>query len=146
MQGMSAPLLARLMVTAVAVGQGVTPLLIDLNRTHATNPLWTGHARFHVVQQTFALTAFALIEIVLLWWINPGSQLLFRLAALLTAIPIIAFLIATVARKRYGGTLHDPNGIRPVAVRMSRTTYDIDVNIVLIIAGGLVLFSSVLIF
>jgi len=41
---MSASLLARLMVTAVAAGQGITPLFIDLNRTHATNPLWPGHA------------------------------------------------------------------------------------------------------
>lgn len=146
MQGMSAPLLARLMVTAVAAGQGITPLFIDLNRTHATNPLWTGHARFHVVQQTFGLTAFAAIEVVLLWWIEPGSPLLFHLATLLTAIPIVAFVIATLARKLYGGTLHDANGIRPVAIRLGDTVRQIDVNIVLVLAGGFVLISSVLIF
>ncbi len=146
MQGMSAPLLARLMVTAVAAGQGITPLFIDLNKTHATNPLWPGHARFHVVQQTFGLTAFAAIEVILLWWIAPGSPLLFHLAALLTSIPIFAFLIATVARTLYGGTLHDPNGVRPVDIRLGNTVHQIDVNIVLVLVGGLVLISSVLIF
>jgi hypothetical protein len=146
MQAMSASLLARLMVTAVAAGQGITPLFIDLNKTHATNPLWTGHARFHVVEQTFGLTAFAVIEVALLWWSAPGSRLLFHLAALLTSIPIVAFVIATLGRKLYEGTLHDPNGIRPVAIRLGNTVHEIDVNIVLVLAGGLVLISSVLIF
>lgn len=146
MQGMSAQLLARFMVTAVAAGQGITPLFVDLNKTHATNPLWTGHARFHVVQQTFGLTAFAAIEVILLWWIAPGSPFLFHLAALLTSIPIVSFLIATLARKLYGGTLHDPNGIRPVSIRLGDAVHEIDVNIVLVLAGGLILISSVLIF
>jgi hypothetical protein len=146
MQGMPSPLLARFMVTAVAAGQGITPLFIDLNRTHATNPLWTGHARFHVVEQTFGLTAFAIVEVVMLWWITPGSAFLFRLATLLTSIPIVAFVIATFGRKLYGGTLHDPNGIRPVAIRLGDTIHEIDVNIVLVLAAGLVLISSVLIF
>ena len=56
---MSAPLLARAILTAIAAGQGLAPLFIDLNRTHATNPLWPGHARFHVVWQTFTQTLIA---------------------------------------------------------------------------------------
>jgi hypothetical protein len=143
---MSAPLLARFMVTAVAAGQGITPLFIDLNNTHATNPLWTGHARFHVVQQTFGLSVFAAIEVVLLWWIEPGSPFLFHLATLLTSVPIATFVIATLARKLYRGTLHDPNGIRPVGIRLGNTVHQIDVNIVLVLVGGLVLIFSVLIF
>lgn len=41
---------ARLLVAAIAAGQGILPVFIDLNRTHATNSLWPGHARFHLVQ------------------------------------------------------------------------------------------------
>src|SRR4051812_26305878 len=107
---MSSPLLARLMLTAVAAGQGITPLFIDLNRTHATNPLWPGHARFHVVWQTFALTLSAIVEVALIWWLSAASRQFFYLAALLTSLPMIAFLLAAITRQKYAGTLHDPNG------------------------------------
>lgn len=134
------------MVTAVAAGQGITPLFIDLNRTHATNPLWTGHARFHVVGQTFTMTASAAVEVAMLWWLAPGSRLLFYLAALFTAIPIATFLIAVFTRKLYGGTLHDPNGVRPVRIKLRSRTLLVDVNVVLVSAGAIVVGWAVLIF
>jgi hypothetical protein len=143
---MSSPFLARLMVTAVAAGQGITPLFIDLNRTHATNPLWTGHARFHVVQQAFWYPAAAMAEIAMLWLILPGTRSLFYLATLLTALPIAAFLIAVFTRSAYDGTLHDPNGVRPARIRIGREIREIEINIVLIIAGAVVLLIALLIF
>jgi hypothetical protein len=42
---------ARILLTVVTAGYAVAPLIADLNSTHATNPLWTPHARFHVVWQ-----------------------------------------------------------------------------------------------
>ena len=63
-------------MSAIAAGQGILPLFIDLNRTHATNPLWPGHARFHLVYQVFTLLPAAAIEIALLWW--PGRRLAAR--------------------------------------------------------------------
>jgi len=143
---MSTPLLARLMVTAVAAGQGITPLFIDLNRTHATNPLWPGHARFHVVWQTFALTLGGAVEVTLIWWPSPSSRLLFHLATLLTALPMFAFLIAVFTRSLYGGTLHDPNGMQPVRIRIGGRVREIDMNIVLILVGGAVLLIALKIF
>ena len=142
---MTAPFLARLLVTAVSAGQGITALCIDLNRTHATNPLWIGHARFHVVQQTFASLTAAIVEVALLWAIG-SARVFFYLATLLTALPMIAFVIATFSRDLYGGTLHDPNGMRPMSMRIGSRVRQIDMNIVLIIAGMAVLISAVLIF
>lgn len=142
---MSSAFLGRLLVTAVSAGQGITALCIDLNRTHATNPLWTGHARFHVVQQTFASLAAAIVEVALLWAIGP-AQIFFYLATLLTALPMIAFLIAMFSRRLYGGALCDPNGMRPVPVRIGSKVRQIDMNVVLIIAGMAVLISAVMIF
>jgi len=143
---MSSQLLARLMVTAVAAGQGIAPLFIDLNRTHATNPLWTGHARFHVVWQTLTMTTMAVVEVALLWWISPRSQWVLLLAALMTSTPIVGFLLALFARAMYAGRLHDPNGIQPLRIRVAAAVREIDMNLVLVIVGAVVLSVAVLIF
>lgn len=139
-------ILARLMVTAVAAGQGITPLFVDLNRTHATNPLWTGHARLHVVEQALSMTLLALIEIALLWWIAPASPWVFFLATLLTAVPMFSFLLATFARGMYSGTLHDPNGVHPLRVAVGRNISEVDLNLILVIVGVVALVIAALIF
>jgi hypothetical protein len=96
---MSAPLLARALLTAIAAGQGLAPLFIDLNRTHATNPLWPGHARFHFVWQTFTQTLIAAAGIAILWWPCRAISPRFYLAALLVSTPLAAFLGAMFTRK-----------------------------------------------
>ena len=143
---MSASMLARLMVTAVAAGQGITPLFIDLNRTHATNPLWPGHARFHVVWQTFGLLLTSLVGVALLWWPSPASRHFFFLASLLTAMPMLAFLLALFTRRMYGGTLHDPNGIQPVRIQIGARTREFDMNLVLILVGAAAVLIAIAIF
>ena len=134
------------MVTAVAAGQGIVPLFIDLGRTHARNPLWLGHARFHAVWQTFALTLASVVEVAMIWWITPDSRVLFYLATLLTALPITSFLIATFARPLYGGTLHDSNGIRPARIRWGARIFEVDINLVLVGVGAFVLAIAAAIF
>ena len=42
-------LLARILLTVVTLAYGFATVLADFNKTHATNPKWTPHARFHVV-------------------------------------------------------------------------------------------------
>jgi hypothetical protein len=141
---MSAPFFARLLVTAVAAGQAITPLFIDLNRTHATNPLWPGHARFHVVWQTVALFLLGVVGVALIWLHE--SRRLFYLASILTALPMLSFLVAMFFRRAYDGALHDPNGIQPVRIRIGTTMREFDMNAVLVIAGLVVVVSAVLMF
>jgi hypothetical protein len=143
---MSSTLLARLMLTAVAAGQGITPLFIDLNRTHATNPQWPGHARFHVVWQTFGLFFTGVVGVALVWWPSPAPRQFFYLAAILTALPMLAFFVALFTRRMYGGTLHDPNGIQPVRIRVGNTVREFDMNAVLVIVGAVVVLAAVLMF
>ena len=143
---MDAPLLARSIVTAVAAGQGAAPLFIDLNRTHATNPLWPGHARFHVVWQTLTQTLLAAAEVALIWWPGHGVTQRFYLAAILTAIPMGAFFAAMAARGLYRGTLHDRNGIAPVPVSIFGHTFQINMNLVMIVVGSALVVASAFLF
>lgn len=143
---MHAPLLSRAVVTALAAGQGVAPLFIDLNRTHATHPLWPGHARFHVVWQTFTQALASAVIVAMLWWTGSGAGPRFYLAALLTAVPLAGFLLALFARRLYAGTLHDPNGIAPVRIRAGQRSIEIDMNLVLVVAAAALLVFAVLIF
>ena len=38
-------LIARILLTLATLGYGFVPVLADFNKTHATNPKWTPHAR-----------------------------------------------------------------------------------------------------
>ena len=133
-------------MTAVAAGQAITPVFVDLNRTHATNPLWTGHARFHVVDQTVVMALLGAVEIALLWYVVPASSFSFYFAALLTATPISGFLIAAFTRELYGGTLRDPNGVPALHIRFRGKAREIDINLVLVSVGAALLICAILIY
>ena len=38
-----------MLFTLMTTGWAVATVIVDFNNTHATNPKWTPHARFHVV-------------------------------------------------------------------------------------------------
>ena len=143
---MTAAFVARAIVTAIAGGQGIMPVLIDLNRTHATNPLWTGHARFHLVQQVFTLLPAAAIELALLWYPGVAIHARFYLAALLTATSLAGFLVAVCAQPLYGGTLHDPNGIQPLRLRIGSRLIVFDLNVPIVLLAAILLLGAVLLF
>jgi hypothetical protein len=143
---MTAAFVARWIVTAIAAGQGIAPVFIDLNRTHATNPLWPGHARFHLVHQVFTLLPVAALEVALLWWPGRTMQGRFYVAALLTATPLAGFFVATLARPLYRGTLHDPNGIQPQRVRVGSRTIVIDMNLAIVTVAAVLLIGAVIMF
>src|SRR5262245_59302582 len=44
-------LIARVLFTLMTAGYAFLTVVADFNKTHATNPEWTPHARFHVVWQ-----------------------------------------------------------------------------------------------
>ncbi len=122
------------------------PVFIDLNKTHATNPVWTGHARFHLVQQVGTLALAAAIEVGLIWW--PGGMLRerFYLAAALAGTSLLGFLMAVVTRRLYGGTLHDPNGIKPLRIRTGRGIVEVEINVPIVVTAAVMLAVAVVVF
>jgi hypothetical protein len=124
-----AVLIARVLLTIVTVGYGFVTILADFNATHATNPRWTPHARFHVVWQITSYTGFALLALVLVW--APGPYLYERLllAGAFGAIVFGGFFVALVAMQLYGGRTHDDNGVTPLVVRIGAVSPQLDVNV-----------------
>ena len=64
---------AKLLLTLLTLGYSAATALADFNKTHATNPLWTGHARFHVVWQVLSYNLIGLLMLVLLWAPGPSE-------------------------------------------------------------------------
>jgi len=108
-------LLARILLTVATLGYGLVTIKADFNATHATNPLWTPHARFHVVWQILSYAGVGLIALGLIWIAGPLETERLYLAGALAAAMYGGFFGALFARPIYGGTLFDENGYRPFA-------------------------------
>ena len=134
------------MLAALCILRGSATLAIDLNRTHATNPFWPGHARFHLVWQTAAFAWLAALEALLLFYTGPLQEQRFYLAAILAGIPMLGFFCALIARGLYRGTLSDPNGMRPLIVTVRGANLRIDLNLAAEIVGVLALATVVAIY
>jgi hypothetical protein len=127
---MTHSVIARSLLSILCGGQGLGTLMVDINRTHATNPKWTGHARYHLVWQATSYAMLSLLEMVLIVTPGPLSQQRFYLAAILACIPILGFFGALISRGLYGGTLSDPNGIQPARFVVWGTEFGIDLSLV----------------
>ena len=105
-------LIARVLLTINTIGYSAIPVLADFNKTHATNPTWTPHARFHVVWQVLSYCGVGLIALWQIWSAGPASKL--WLAVALAVAMYAAFFATAFAMPRFGGTLADPNGVPPL--------------------------------
>jgi len=104
---------ARILFTLMTAGWAVLTVFADFNKTHATNPKWTPHARFHVVWQISSYVGFGLLACALIWWPGPLALERLYLVALMGAIVYAAFFAALIAMPIYGGAAYDKNGYQP---------------------------------
>lgn len=122
-------LIARILFTLMTAGWGIATVFADFNQTHATNPKWTPHARFHVVWQILSYVGFGLLAFVLIWWPGPLAVERLYLVALMGAIVYAAFFAALVAMPIYGGAAYDDNGYKPFKAPIPLFAKAWDVNI-----------------
>lgn len=137
-------LLPSVLLGSLALLQGAATLAIDLTRTHATNPEWPGHARFHVVWQSANVALFTVLTEAVLWTQQVPEPTRFHLALGMTVVPMLGFMVALLFRQWYGGTLRDKFGVPPLAVTVKGTRREIDMNTVAVCAGLLVAAISLL--
>src|SRR5215211_7891066 len=108
-------LIARVLLTINTIGYSAIPVLADFNRTHAPNPLWTPHARFHVVWQVLSYCGIGLISLALIWVGGPTATLRLWFAGALAAAFYAGFFVTLFSMPRYGGSVADINGVPPLA-------------------------------
>jgi hypothetical protein len=134
-------LAAKILLTVVTLGYSLIPALADFNTTHATNPKWLPHARYHVVWQVMSYICMALIALYLIW----GSDDTFGMAGLWLAVSAyIGFYAAAVAKPLYGGAQYDANGVLPVHVRVGGKQLAFDVNMTVFTLMSLLLVIAVI--
>ena len=131
--------MARDLLAALCCLQGLATLAIDFNRTHATNPEWPGHARFHLVWQVMTIAGLTLLEVVLVLGSGPFQEQRFYLAAVLAGIPMLSFSAALITRCIYKGALSDPNGMQPAIIKVRGSSLRVDLNVVAELCGLLAL-------
>ena len=120
---------ARILLTLTALGYGLVTIKADFNKTHATNPLWTPHARFHVVWQILSYSGIGIIALFLIWSGGPMPIERLYLAAALAVAIYGGFFGAVFARPIYGGTLYDQNGYLPFKPPVGPAHWRWDVNV-----------------
>ena len=122
-------LVARILLTLMTAGYAIVTVLADFNKTHAMNPLWTPHARFHVVWQISSYFGFGLLALALIWL--PGPYYVERLyfAGLLGVIVYGAFFVAVFTMRLYGGGAFDKNGYLPFPAPVPLIARKWDVNV-----------------
>ena len=108
--------ISKILLTMICIGFAAITPLIDFNESHATNPLWTGHARFHLVWQVNAMIFSSLICLSLLWvFYSFFNQLL---VVALNYLWILSFFATAASIKLYDGEFNDINGVPPVLVNI----------------------------
>jgi hypothetical protein len=142
-------LLARILFTLTTAGYSAVTVIADFNNTHATNPKWLPHARFHVVWQISSYIGFGLLALGLLWWPGPLALERLYLVAVMSVIVYAAFFAALVTMPLYGGTAYDVNGYQPFNAPVPIIAKKWDANItvfsiqVVLLAAGIVTVSGV---
>jgi uncharacterized membrane protein len=136
-------LVARILFTLMTAGWAVATVLADFNKTHATNPKWTPHARFHVVWQINSYVGFGLLAFALIWWPGPLAIERLYLVAIMSVIVYAAFFAALLTMPVYGGAAYDKNGYKPfkAPVPLFAKAWDVNVTVfsiqLVLLAAGL---------
>jgi len=138
-------LLTRALLTLNVLGFSLGPAIADFNRTHATNPLWTPHARFHVVWQVLTYCGMGLIALALIWAGGQSAVLRLWIAVALIVSVYLAFFATVIAMPRYGGSLADTNGVPPFGtLRFGGKAIALDTNLTLFCVQLMLLLIAVL--
>jgi len=101
-------LIVRILLTLVCF-EFFGPAVRDYNHTHALNPDWVGHARFHLIWQLAFMVLSGLANLWLIWGRRPRDNRDLWLSVLWQSFNLGAFWIACLLVPVYGGVITLPD-------------------------------------
>ena len=131
-------LTGKILISLATVIYGFIPLFVDLGKTHATNPLWTSHARFHVVWQVIIMFFLAITGLYFLWFSDATQSYSINLPFLFGLIVLGGFLLNVLVRHLYKGTLSDRNGVPPIFGKVDANLFGFTLGLVLLVLGYII--------
>ena len=131
-------LTGKILISLATAIYGFIPLFVDLGKTHATNPLWTSHARFHVVWQVIIMFFLAIMGLYFLWFSDATQSYSINLPFLFGLIVLGGFLLNVLVRHLYKGTLSDPNGVPPIFGKVDANLFGFTLGLVLLLLGYII--------
>jgi hypothetical protein len=131
-------LTGKILISLATAIYGFIPLFVDLGKTHATNPLWTSHARFHVVWQVIIMFFLAITGLYFLWFSDATQSYSINLPFLFGLIVLGGFLLNVLVRHLYKGTLSDPNGVPPIFGKVDANLFGFTLGLVLLVLGYII--------
>lgn len=135
---------ARILLTLSVLGYAAGTIKADFNKTHATNPAWTPHARFHVVWQILSYSGIGLIALYLIWSGGPNAFEHLIVAAALAVAIYGAFFATVLSRPVYQGSLYDQNGYLPFQPPFGPKHWRWDVNVTAFTVLSAILLAAIL--
>ncbi|MEH3153941.1 MAG: hypothetical protein PGN29_00845 [Gordonia paraffinivorans] len=125
----------QILVTVSVLSFALVAAAADLNRTHATNPRWVAHARFHVVWQVATHVGIGVIALVLTWVPLGPAGWRVGAAMAIAAVVLAGFFVTAATMPLYSGEIADPNGYKPVTVPGMGRRLSLDQNVLLFLSG-----------
>ena len=122
-------LVPRIIISVMAAAIAIGPMFADFNKTHATNPLWPPHARFHVVWQVLMQMGVSLVVLALIWRDSADYVFHLYMGAALIYVWLFTFFATLASMKLFEGALRDVNGIEPFRFKFGANVLEVDTNL-----------------